>query len=358
MTDILLLRKDGKVDFVHSVKDIKGNKLKKYQLALVPIEEFNSYIPMNVEVLIAVEKMTFKMEYQLTLLVAMSYDEIEEAPQETYTVIHKGLDGFLKLYVFIISMIVTYNAIISEGDCYVTLLDFLWFKLTIETGYCKDIIKVERKGDGTFNDHLMQDGFCLSETCYSKFTDYFHVKYIEDNKKLCELSIIINEKSWQYLDISSNKDIVNDGLIAIPLSSVNMYHCMDTRYAKYFKYIKETSIRCNITTYINNMDIPSLPATQHSLSKIFDELGEEVESYDSISCSISGIRELIEYLLFFNINLFIIKNLTERNVGYDFSVICEMNLFKNKRDYDIYGTLGYPIQLSDVFQCLSYIHER
>ena len=49
MTNIVLLKENGKMEYINSIKDIKTSKRRKYKMALVPIEELNCYLPMYID---------------------------------------------------------------------------------------------------------------------------------------------------------------------------------------------------------------------------------------------------------------------------------------------------------------------
>lgn len=360
MTNIVLLKENGKMEYINSIKDIKTSKRRKYKMALVPIDELNCYLPMNIDTLLSLENTKIKINYQLIALQIVGFDnEIEEYPLDNYTMEGEGLEWFLKIYTFIASMIVIYNMIIGEFDSYVSLLDFLYFDLEIESKYGNKEISIKRKGDGSFASHLDKTGYCLSDECYQKFTKYFNVRYIENNCKLSNTPIIITDDGWKYLYAHNIDYIYENGLIAMPLDSVPLYHCIDMKYIKYFKYVKKCNMRYSINTFVKDVTLSSsMPSDQLSLNLLYEKIDEEGEVYNTTSSSIQRINDLIEFIVFFKTNLYYMKYIYEEIIEVDMDTIMNMDLYIKNKSYELYGSINSPIEISEIFQTLSYIYER
>lgn len=360
MSDIVLLKHNGKIEYVNSTKDIKASKRKKYRMALLPIEELNCYLPIDIDTLLSLKDTKIKLRYQLTVLQLCGFDnEIEEYPLDTYTMEGEGLEWFLKIYSFITSMIVNYNMITQNFDSYTSLLDLLYLNIVIESKYGNKEIDIKRKGDGSFDSHLNKTGYCLSADCYQKFVKYFNVQYPENNRKLINIPIIITNDGWKYLYAYNTDYIYDEGIIMVPLDSVMLYHGINMDYIKYFNYVKKCSLRYEVTTFSKDVTLyNSIPSDQLSLNQLYDDIEMNGEIYDSVSSTLQKMNDLVEFVIFFKTNLYYMQYIYDSIVKIDMDVLVKLNIYKSDKSYEIYGSITNPIEISKIFQILSYLYER
>lgn len=354
MNDILLLRNDGKIDYIDSIKCIKHSKIRKYMGALVPIEELNCYFPVDIKTLIDLDTIKIEFEYQIGIIWT-NEDCGDEDCQEAYKNTYEGLEGFIKLYTFISSMVIAFNTKINNGDDGIIFMDFIYTRLSVNGNH---MIKVKRTGDGSFDDHINQMGYPLLDIFYSKFTKYFNVIPFRYNKKINNGPIIIFGSRWKHIYDYNHNDLNQEGLIAIPLDSIAMYHCIDMQYIKYIKYVKKSQICSTITIFENQDNIDLTKMNQYDFNEFIEVMESEYEIYDFMNYYIQKINDLLEFIIFFNINLFILKNTVDRWSGEEssigHSVIADMHIRNNKSEYTLYGSIHNQIKLTDIFQCLSY----